>query len=638
MAKDFTERLVDHRNVSLAPQTVSELPFHHGECSLNIAALVVVLQELLPPELEIVIHLLPRSAAVAPVVRRKGQIRDGSHGGNRFHVGPACVSLVRRDFGNLKILRCAANQSREHRRIVCVPPVNLDGGHNFCLGADHQMTFNPIVFFADGTVLVVKPASEAASSEAGRIHCEVRLHGLEGQAGLSDEALQDRSQVGILKVIGDAIEVRNLGDVSAPVGLSQVRHETALRNRAVDLECDVENGIGQRQARTAILRRSGHKARAQVMEQGLEFVLLVSLRFVVCTPCLRVGSPLRGSQGDALGHGRAAIGVALTSHHKACRENVLAIHPACFVVGASTACNLRHQVNSIRSLASLRRHNPDTTLLADRPGRRQFHSTLLSQVHNNLDYLSNILLVRYIFVKHEMYLDNILLGGILGAWHWSHSRKKATNVIAASMNGSREKARLASRASVRPASRRTGISRVNTSSNGSPDLSKGLAERRGFEPPTRGVRTRAWVLQTRPLPGSGISPLKAVSGEDVSKRLTPHLQCKNLLWPLLSGSLGRSYGINRRAVDARQNCGKQEFSSFLPRVFSFFRRFCDSFLPLFLRSLLCGCDLFLLRVNNSQRVQQLSRYVSQCFVRHCALNGFDPLITHEPTALIVDRS
>jgi hypothetical protein len=35
MTENFAKRFVDHRNVGLAPQAVSELAFHHGERRLH---------------------------------------------------------------------------------------------------------------------------------------------------------------------------------------------------------------------------------------------------------------------------------------------------------------------------------------------------------------------------------------------------------------------------------------------------------------------------------------------------------------------------------------------------------------------------------------------------------------------------
>src|ERR1700730_2872992 len=145
MTENFAQGFVVHRNVVLAPQAVSELAFHHGECGFNVTALVVVLQELIAPELKVVIHLFPCSAAVPTVMGRKSKIRHGSHAGNRFHVHSACVALICRDLRDLKVLRGAANQSRKHGRIVSVPTVNLDSRNDVRLGSDHQVTLDPIM-------------------------------------------------------------------------------------------------------------------------------------------------------------------------------------------------------------------------------------------------------------------------------------------------------------------------------------------------------------------------------------------------------------------------------------------------------------------------------------------------------------
>jgi hypothetical protein len=75
MTENFTERFIGHRNVGLAAKPISELTLHHGECGFDVTALVIVLQELIASELEVVIHLLPRSATVAPVMRGEGNKR-----------------------------------------------------------------------------------------------------------------------------------------------------------------------------------------------------------------------------------------------------------------------------------------------------------------------------------------------------------------------------------------------------------------------------------------------------------------------------------------------------------------------------------------------------------------------------------
>src|SRR5439155_3914964 len=78
VAEHLAQRLVDHCNVSLTPQRISELAFNHAESGFDVRTLVVMLQELCPLELEIVVHLSPFPATVASVMRREGNVRRSS--------------------------------------------------------------------------------------------------------------------------------------------------------------------------------------------------------------------------------------------------------------------------------------------------------------------------------------------------------------------------------------------------------------------------------------------------------------------------------------------------------------------------------------------------------------------------------
>jgi len=278
MTENFAERFVDHRNIGLAAKAISELTLHHGERGLDVAALVIVLQKLIAPELEVMIHPLPRPTAIPPMMGSERDERRSSKCGDSLCIALTGIALVRRDFGDLKVPSSGVGQSRENNRIVCVPSKNFYSGNDVRFRADHQVTLNPIVLLPNLSVLMVKPAGETASSEARRISGKISFNGLQRQAGFSDELLQDARQVRILKVVGNTVKVRDFGDVTASVRFSQVGHETALRNRAVDLERDIEQRIRQGQTRATLLRWSGDKARAQVVEQGLEFILLVCLR------------------------------------------------------------------------------------------------------------------------------------------------------------------------------------------------------------------------------------------------------------------------------------------------------------------------------------------------------------------------
>lgn len=196
MTENFTERFVDHRNIGLATKPVSEFPFHHGKRGFDVGALVIVLQKLIAPELKVVVHLLPRPAAVTAMMGGEGNERRSAESGDSLCVRPTSVSLVCRDFRDLKVLRCTLCQSGEHNRVVSVPAQNFDSSHNISFDSYHEMALNPIVFFADSPVFVVKPAGVTASSETGRINRKVSFYGLQRKAGLRNEVPQNACQFG----------------------------------------------------------------------------------------------------------------------------------------------------------------------------------------------------------------------------------------------------------------------------------------------------------------------------------------------------------------------------------------------------------------------------------------------------------
>ena len=102
-----------------------------------------------------------------------------------------------------------------------MPSVNLHGGNDVRFDADHDVSLYPIVLFPNLAVLVIEPTRESASSEAGRIDGKISFNGLQRQAAFGNQALQHSGQIGILERIRDAVEMRNLGDVPAPMRLSR---------------------------------------------------------------------------------------------------------------------------------------------------------------------------------------------------------------------------------------------------------------------------------------------------------------------------------------------------------------------------------------------------------------------------------
>jgi len=470
MTENFTERFVSHGNIGLASETVAELALNHRKGCFDIGPLMVMRQKLVPLELKVVVHLGPRSAAIPPVVRGKRDVRRGSKIGDRIGVRTRSVSLVGGDFGNLKVLGGSASQRGKELGVVCVLAVNFNSGHNVGLDAAHKMDLDPIVLLSRNAVLVIVPAGEMACSEAGRIDGKIRFDRLERQTALLNEIAENGGQFGILKIVGNGIEVRNLGDKPPLFGLPQVTHKPALRNGGINFEHDTENGVGQRQAWSASLGRGSKEARAEIGQQDLEFILFVSLGLIVSGPVLRI-RVLRLRDSDLLSDRRTSVAVVLPLQNKLDGKDMLALDAARLVIGASARRDLRHHVDLVdRTVAGLRGHEPNALLAANLLGRRQFHSSLLSKVHDFLLYLANILLARCIEVKRNLQesfdklLDNISLPSVLLiAWEWSQFGRKAIGAVAASTNGCPDQVQRASRESVPNVNRPIGISLGSTS-------------------------------------------------------------------------------------------------------------------------------------------------------------------------------
>ena len=542
MTKNLTKGFVDHRGFGLTPQTITELAFNHAERGFDIRPLVVVLQEFFVPKLKVVKHLGPDSASPSSVADPERDIRRGSDACYSLKIRFRGVTFIRRHFGNLKVLSGCIHQDRQELSIMCVAVENLYRRHDVSLNAAHNVALHPIMLLCDRTIFVVKPAGEMASSEARGIHRKVYFDRFQGQATLSNQVFKERRQLGILKIVGNAIEVRNLGNESALVRLSQIGHEPALRNSGIDFERDSENGVREGQRWTAILDRRCDKARAKIGQQNLESVLLVSLRLIVRAPILRIGSALSLRDSETFGNRGTSIRVLFALHHKGCRIHMLALDSACFMVRTSASSDGRYDIDLIQSpIACLGRDKPDVALPANLPGCCQFQAALFSQVHDILASLVNILLARYICVKRffQFSVDFIFLSGILlSSWQWSRLNKRVIDVAAARTNGFREQARTASREFVPSVNRRTGTNLERTNERRHKDLlSKNLAERGGFEPPTRGLAWRpsagALASKANPLPSSGISPLNGVGGEGASQTFTPHLHHKKSFPPFL---------------------------------------------------------------------------------------------------------
>ena len=182
VTQNLTQRFVDHRNIGLTTQGVAELAFHHAKRGLDIAAFMVMPQELIAPELKVVIHLCPFPAAVPAMMGRKRNVRSRSNASNRICVVPTGISLVRRNLRNLEILRCRFDHRRQHLGIVSIPIMNLYSGNDVGFNSAHEMALHPIMLRDNSPVLVVIPASKPRRGKAGRIHGEIYLDRLKRQA------------------------------------------------------------------------------------------------------------------------------------------------------------------------------------------------------------------------------------------------------------------------------------------------------------------------------------------------------------------------------------------------------------------------------------------------------------------------
>src|ERR1017187_337268 len=527
MEQHLAKRFVDHRRVSLAAKRVSKLALHHAERGFDVGALVVVLQELVLAEHEVMEHLLERSARLARRRTLERDERSAARLSDGIRVGQTAVSLVCRNLGDGEVFGGRFDHRSKRQRVVRVHLLNVDSGHDVGFDSAHEMTLHPILLDVLFAVLHIMPAGKPRSGESGRIDGKVSLNTAERQTALLDKAAQNGSHGRVFKVIKNRVVMRSGSDEALALRVPQIAHKATTAHRRIDLKHYAENGIRQGQ-----LRASGPAifgvcdSTAEIEKQTQKLILFVRLRGVVSGPRLRIGrSFLCKSYGFR--HRSASICVVLPPHYIDRGVDVFAVLAAGLVVGARALwISFCQMPDRIDALPALRRHNPAIAELLNPLCGRQYDSALLSQVfHNHLAYLRDILLIRYILVKEiivKIYLDSVLLPGILsGTWGWLTLRKRVINVLAAPIRGYRVRALSGSRESAQNARVRTGTSPARSPQRRDDCSLKSLAEREGFEPPTQCTLSAA-VLQTAPLPGSGISPLSGPSEESAPQTFTPH--------------------------------------------------------------------------------------------------------------------
>jgi hypothetical protein len=164
---------------------------------------------------------------------------------------------------------------------------------------------------------------------------------------------------------------------------------------------------------------------AQVVQQRLEFVFLVGLRGIVRSPVLRVsGGLFRDSQ--ALGNGCSAVRVFFPRRNISHGVDVLAHHPAKFVIRARARRRLVLEIHYVGSFASLRRDNPTRSGVANGSSLGKLNASFLSGFRH---FVTLIMLLQCSYkVAPCQALILLLTRSYTRAtlWHMAKSKKKAT--------------------------------------------------------------------------------------------------------------------------------------------------------------------------------------------------------------------
>src|SRR6202023_2542060 len=139
VAQDFAKGFIDHRGIGFRADRVAELPLDGGESRFDIAPFVVVGQELLPPVLEVMEHLLEQATYPARCVALERDVPGPAAVGYRLEVLVAGVSLVCGDFLDREILFCRLDQWGELRGVRRVLVENPNRRHHVGFHADRDM-------------------------------------------------------------------------------------------------------------------------------------------------------------------------------------------------------------------------------------------------------------------------------------------------------------------------------------------------------------------------------------------------------------------------------------------------------------------------------------------------------------------
>jgi hypothetical protein len=196
LANQLAEDFVDHANVASAHDRIPELPLDRRENAFDVAALVIVGQELFPLELEVAEHLGEQTAHAARRVRLEGDERRSANVCDRLEILVAAIRLVGADFCHGEVFRRRLDERLELRAIASVLVQNANRRHAVRLRAASDMNLDPNALLLRDAILRIEPALVSAAAEAARIDGE-RLFddGERGRArGCTGSASIGRSQ------------------------------------------------------------------------------------------------------------------------------------------------------------------------------------------------------------------------------------------------------------------------------------------------------------------------------------------------------------------------------------------------------------------------------------------------------------
>src|ERR1019366_656960 len=216
-------------------------------------------------------------------------------------------------------------------------------------------------------------------TEAAAIHGERRLDLAQGQCALANQVIQDRRGRGIVEGIQDAVEMRRLRDMAAPITFLKIASATAGRKADVYLVDRTEDCCGHRQrvASPSWLARRLRDRGAEIGQEPLNVVAFRGLAKVVFGPirlpvCLALMTN-RFTDRNALTRFTTELLIrTILSDHGQDRADMLAVRlddlevrAGAGVPGGQSVPIRRIERNVVFASARKREHRPRTVIVAD---------------------------------------------------------------------------------------------------------------------------------------------------------------------------------------------------------------------------------------------------------------------------------